>query len=159
MAVTFLVGRSDRLLGGAEASKIRGLRGETIQNAICLIATLLLALGARADGIQGLLSADDLDRPCIQAMKKADPDLKFSGGQFLLMQRAVQLADPLTAASFYEDPSHSKHFIARILVVWNTQCKQPGQSLAGAAHAVAHEMKGTFPQPSYMAPAIAVGND
>ena len=126
---------------------------------VILAAGLLFTAGTRASDIQGLLSESDLDRPCIEAMKKADPDLKFAGGQFLVMQRAVQLADPLTAASFYEDPSHSKHFIADMLDVWNTQCQQSGQSVAGAANAVAREMNGTFPQPGYVAPMIAVGND
>ena len=144
MAVTFSVGRSGRLLGGAEASKIRGLRGETIQNVICLIATLLLALGARADGIQGLLSADDLDRPCIQAMKKADPDLKFSGGQFLLMQRAVQLVDPQTSQAFYIDPKHSKYFIGDMLDLWNEECPRAGQSLVDVAKDIANRMSRTL---------------
>ena len=88
---------------------------------IALFSGLLLSYAAKSGEIDGILSESDLSRPCIEAMKKADPNLRFAGMQFLVMQSAVKLVEPQVAYAFYEDSRHSRHFLMDMLSNWTDE--------------------------------------
>ncbi len=77
-------------------------------------------------------------------MKKADPNLRFAGMQFLVMQSAVKLVEPQVAYAFYEDSRHSRHFLMDMLSTWTEECSNPEQTLQDAASMVAFQMDATL---------------
>ena len=111
-------------------------------------AALLLGLSvsfcAVGSEIDGILSDADLNQPCVEAMKKADPNLRFAGMQFLVMQSAVKLVEPQVAYAFYEDSRHSRHFLMDMLSTWTEECSNPEQTLQDAASMVAFQMDATL---------------
>ena len=109
-----------------------------------LFSGLLLSFAAKSSEIDGILSESDLAQPCVEAMKKADPNLRFSGMQFLVMQSAVKLVEPQVAFAFYEDSRHSRHFLMDMLSTWSDECSKPEQTLAEAASTVAYQMDATL---------------
>ncbi len=112
------------------------------------LAALVLGLAAPlctvASEIDGILSDADLDKPCVEAMKKADPHLRFQGMQFLVMQSAVKLVEPSVAYAFYEDSRHSRHFLMDMLSTWSEECSNPQHTLEDAASMVAFQMDATL---------------
>jgi len=111
---------------------------------IALFSGLLLSYAAKSGEIDGILSESDLSRPCIEAMKKADPNLRFAGMQFLVMQSAVKLVEPQVAYAFYEDSRHSRHFLMDMLSTWTDECSNPDHTLEDAASMVAFQMDATL---------------
>ena len=63
-------------------------------------------------------------------MKKADPNLRFEGMQFLVMQSAVKLVEPSVAYAFYENSRHSR----QCLMDATLQREMPGHAPTYSGH-------------------------
>jgi hypothetical protein len=117
----------------------------------------LCVVGSEIDSV---LSDADLKQPCIEAMKKVDPNLRFAGMQFLVMQSAVKLVEPNVAYAFYENSRHSRHFLMDMLSTWSEECSNPDHTLEDAASMVAFQMDATLQRamPGYASTYSGQGN-
>jgi hypothetical protein len=125
-----------------------------------LFVGLVAPLCAVGSEIDSMLTDADLNQPCIEAMKKADPDLRFEGMQFLVMQSAVKLVEPQVAYAFYENSRHSRHFLMDMLSTWSEECSNPDHTLEDAASMVAFQMDATLQRamPGYASTYSGHGN-